>query len=98
MVLQIAQINQFRSSISKLKISQKSASLCHQVQAIWRDLESNHKARQMRLYLRLQDTLANGHFLTAFASQEHEGKRHFGIGNTRTKNAPFLAGLNAAFG
>ena len=52
----------------------------------------------MRLYLRLQYIIASGHFLTTFASQEHEGKRDFGIGNTRTKNAPFLACLNAAFG
>ena len=83
----------FVYSISKLKISQKCTSLCHQFQAIWRDLESNHKARQMRLYLRIKYIAASGHFLTTFASKEHEGKRFFCIGNARPKSELKYSGL-----
>ena len=52
----------------------------------------------MRLYLRIKYIAASGHFLTTFASKEHEGKRLFCIGNARPKNELILACLNVAFG
>ena len=52
----------------------------------------------MRLYLRIQYIAASGHFLTTFASKEHEGKRLFCIGNVRPKNELILVCLNVAFG
>ena len=52
----------------------------------------------MRLYLRIKYIAASGHFLTTFASKEHEGKRLFCIGNTRPKNELILACLNVALG